>query len=115
MEGRDGLVQQDAAVLVGAVGPLGGLQRREAVEEEGVVVHWLAPEKRPQHDDRVLETTRIDQRLGGGNGDRGWHGGRRGWIGRMLGTPGRDSHPNAGDHCENETEGAAVHYGPLKE
>ena len=85
-EGGDGLVEQDVALVGGAAGPLGGLQRRHAVEEEHVGIDRRLREQRPQGDDRFLEAAGIDQRLyvahGGG-------GGRRRGIGRMPGAPGR--------------------------
>ena len=82
-EGGDGLVEQDVAVGGGAAGPLGGFQRRQAVEEEHVGVDRRLREQPPQGDDGRLEAAGVDEGLGGVRGG-GWRG-----SGRGVGAPGR--------------------------
>ncbi len=83
VEGGDGLVQQHLPFLVRAVGPLRGLQRREAVEEERVRLDRLLLEQRPERDDRLLEAAGAHQRPGGGLGSSGL--GRVGRWRRVVG------------------------------
>ena len=61
-EGRDGLVQQRLACVVGNIRPPCSSDGREAVEEERVRLDRIRLEQRAQYCQRVYEPADIDQR-----------------------------------------------------
>ena len=61
-EGRDGLVQQRLACVVGNIRPLCSSDGREAVNEECIRLDRIRLEQRAQHCQRLCEPADIDQR-----------------------------------------------------